>query len=330
MVKSDITFFIKTITLWICSILIVVGNAIICLRALHKVKSINSASKVFLISLQIGHLCLGLFLCIPNAIILSFTFQLSRYPWMCASYFFFSTAILAGGLMALIGVALDRFIAVLCPYIYQAKATKRNATVIVCFTWSVAVIMAIIRLYLQPYDTKSGYHFGTTSCRGQLANNTTDQTLNDTYTVLNNFTSIMTISHVSVCFIILTIVYLYLLVVSRKHAKKMALQMNAGNNETERNEMRKSQFRGIRSFLYVMTSYIIAWLPFVTILTYELIYSVQVSSNIKFVADICIYSNAYVNCIIYLRRKNDIGLVIQNELCTCCCKQTDLVEDFKA
>ena len=282
-----------------CVIIILVNGA--CIIALFRVKSMNPSTKVWMMSMLIADVCLGVFVCLPHALVGIVSARSERHQKIaCFAYFFFSTATLTIGVLSLVFIAIDRYVAVVRPFRYVETFTKSRALVLVALVWIFGLVEPNLRLILFGSDVRIGLHFGIARWCDPSGNLTTMSIKTASYK--DWMPVVVNIVFITASFLILLGIYTRLFCISQQHINKIAA-MQINNNQ---NEKRQSQFRSIRTFLFVTVTYFVAWTPFLFIMTYEMCTGVRVSEKVKFLADFLTYLNAWLNCLVYFIRNGEI------------------------
>ncbi len=140
------------------SLMAVLGNGLVLLAFIKVERLLRSQTNYFILSLAVADLLVGL-LGVPFAILTSeglpYNFHvcvimLTFLLWLCGTSTF-----------SLIGVTVDRFIAVSYPLSYQDIMTGRRAVIIIALSWVMSAIVGFLPVvgWNKGYPSQPGCYF---------------------------------------------------------------------------------------------------------------------------------------------------------------------------
>lgn len=136
-------------------ITIVCGNCLT-IAAVQLSRRLRSVvSNLFILSLAISDLLVGLTIPYHLAFYLDVTLGLSKA--LCMMKFFFNIVACCVSIWNLIAIAVDRYIAIVYPLHYSRWITKRKAVIVIMFGWISGTVMGAIPLFWNHFD-------GSTEC----------------------------------------------------------------------------------------------------------------------------------------------------------------------
>ncbi|XP_038069161.1 beta-4C adrenergic receptor-like [Patiria miniata] len=134
--------FIRCILLSITTILLLTLNPL-CLVVLRHVRSIQETTKIFLRSMTVADLGVGLFRALPmTVLVISETEHIGDA--LCKVLSFVDSILLFSPQMSLLLLTVDRYISVVHALRYPSLVTVKRACISVCCMWGVVVLMITV------------------------------------------------------------------------------------------------------------------------------------------------------------------------------------------
>ncbi|CAH1785759.1 unnamed protein product [Owenia fusiformis] len=129
----------------ILMVLICTGNIPV-LMSMYIYKCLHSVTNMFLVSLAIADLMMGLFGC-PLDILILYVMPLTyghhiQDKWLCAARLFSHDLSVGASVFSMVGIAIDRFIAVKYPLRYCDLVTHKRAGIYICIIWVYCIIVS--------------------------------------------------------------------------------------------------------------------------------------------------------------------------------------------
>ena len=137
---------ILSTTLWLVTSVLVLFLNTACFMIVGKVQDFSDTTKVFLRSMTLNDLCLGIFVYVPT---IGVSIQGGEWPFGDYCYFMGWISIVSNimSYVSVLLVTIDRYIAVVRPLRYEILLSSHRAVKIVCFSWlSVNLITFVVFL----------------------------------------------------------------------------------------------------------------------------------------------------------------------------------------
>ena len=270
---------ILSTTLWlVTSVLVLVLNAA-CFMILGRVNDFSDTTKVFLRSMTINDLCLGMFMYVP---MIGVSIQGGEWPFGDYCYFM-GWISMASNIMSYVSVLLvtiDRYIAVVRPLRYEILLSSHRAVKIVCISWLSVNLITFVALKQSNWTIT--YNRDVRAC---LLNNPSNISIYSLFTI----TAALCIATIAM--------YGHILKIARGHSIRIrALETN--DNAVPVRPSRKS----FNTALLVNGSFIICWTPGSIIAYMNVLMAIQVPQAVLVTAQIMYATQSWLNVFIYYIR----------------------------
>ena len=236
------------------AVLSIAGNAF-CLVVLNRARHLNTPTKLFLKSLTIADLCIGLFCTIPHTIISAIGHTLSEelFQKYCLLTNMASVILYIGSTLSLLFVNIDRYLAIEYPLKYMKIVTIRKARSMLFCLWNFncVVLLTLALLFLQG-TFKNDFE----SC-GPFIDDFDPEYI--------TFISIYLILFSIVPFVVTVSIYGRILFIVRRH-KKMETRLFetthiSATTQTQRT-YRRTDRKAVNTFLMITLISSAIWIPF--------------------------------------------------------------------
>lgn len=152
----------ENVVLWtlidgILFILIVCGNCLTIAAVQFSRRLRSVVSNLFILSLAISDLLVGL--TIPYHLAFYLDVTLGESHVMCIMKFFFNIVACCVSIWNLIAIAVDRYIAIVYPLHYSRWITKRKAVTVILIGWLAGCIMGAIPVFWNNWETSTECEF---------------------------------------------------------------------------------------------------------------------------------------------------------------------------
>jgi len=127
-------------------IVIVLGNVLTILAILWARKLRNIISNYFILNLAVSDLLVGVTLLYNITIYVTDELHHNNTP-LCISYIVILNLACGGSMIYLIVIAVDRYIAIVHPFCYNAYVTKKRALLVVIVAWTLVAAVSTIPIY---------------------------------------------------------------------------------------------------------------------------------------------------------------------------------------
>ncbi len=285
---------VRSVVLGVVTLVIIVGNSLV-LLVLPRMKTCKGNPRLLLTSLTIADLLAGIFVALPM------TISSVADRWVLGNIFcnFIAGARLAfniAGLLSLLAVTIDRYVAIAHPLRYNAVVTRRKCVFIVSLIWCVSVFMA--NVYGPIFGHIPAKYFSEHCiCYFTPANvNEFD------WTVVFCLTFIVVVP-----FLITATVYMKLFFILRKRAKFVAKFTNTQN----------TNIKFLTTFFLVLLYFGIAWIPYALLRFTEIATDFVPPKEVDILIEILILINNGINIFTYYFRNNDFQGAATRYLCSC-------------
>ncbi|XP_022086745.1 beta-4C adrenergic receptor-like [Acanthaster planci] len=308
--SDDIFMDILSVCIWTLTTLLILFLNSMCLILLHKVKGFSEATIVFLKSMTIGDLILGLCFYLPTVGVF---LNDRRWPYgnICCyiQAWVIRTVLPLSGASVLL-VTIDRYIAIVYPMQYETWLSLRRARIITCSVWTIANFYGLLTSILANWMQCFSQHY-----------------LICTIGEFNHSKAVITLIVIGVgTFLVITVMYIRILLIAQKHASQIAkhrpsvTSMASATDVPSPSPNRKS-FTTV--FIITMTL-LIGWLPSVIL---GLINVETPSIPLVIATQIPLASVSWLNVIVYYTRNQAFQEAAQElhlqliQYCKGCCKQ---------
>lgn len=134
---------LKHVTLPIISILMIFGNGVLIVVTLRN-KNLRTVTNFLVASLALCDLLMGC-LVIP-LLVLAEEGLLGHSPKVCLAVFCLTISNLLVSCLMLMAIAVERFVAIVCPLRHHALSTTRNAAMVIAFCWTYSIVVGCLPL----------------------------------------------------------------------------------------------------------------------------------------------------------------------------------------
>ncbi|XP_076441896.1 uncharacterized protein LOC143280955 [Babylonia areolata] len=283
----------------------VFGNSLV-LVAIMKICSLRTVTNCFIGSLAAADVLVGLI--IPPTVILSYM-GLPRNFYGCVFVNSLVVLLTNISILSLLGVAVERFVAVKNPFLYQRVMTKKRALLVVTLTWIIAIFFGLIPLM--------GWHLGSEGfefCAFSVV-------IDLRYLVYLNFFG-MTVP----LLLVMLVIYIYIFYIIRKQWQQTRYQMQLFKRNLRQH---KREVRGAKGLAYVIILFTVCWFP-VHIMNCITVFAPQNSAPFDWllVAIVLSHANSFVNPFLYAFSNSKFKYAIKRILCCERSSPTDTESTF--
>ncbi|XP_038051165.1 beta-3 adrenergic receptor-like [Patiria miniata] len=179
----------------------------LCLLVLRHVDSIHDTTKVFLRSMTVADLGVGIFLAVP----MSFGAAIGYWPFgivLCGIQAFASVSSVLGTLLSLFLLTVDRYISVVYALRYHSLVTLKRARIAVCCAWGIIVVMVSVTCVISHWQPV--YLSSLLMCAFYRDGSILDFYFSVVYSTITIF-----------CLLTVLIAYARLFSITRRHARRI-------------------------------------------------------------------------------------------------------------
>ncbi|CAH1790475.1 unnamed protein product, partial [Owenia fusiformis] len=150
-------FAIFMITLSCLLSLLICGGNVPVILSIISFKILRTANNMFLMSLAVSDLCIGMVV-LPlytiDRYMTPLVFGVIRNEYICIFKHYFNICLLGASLFTMGGIALDRFISVTRPLKYKKIVTRSRVLLFITFCWLYPVVISSFMFYkrIVPFD----------------------------------------------------------------------------------------------------------------------------------------------------------------------------------
>ena len=249
------------------------SNALV-LLAIYKDRSLRTITNCFVGSLALSDVLVGL--AVPPIAILSQE-GLPRNFTLCVMLSSLELLFANISVLNLLSVALERFLAIRNPFLYNRWLTFQRALLLVAVTWIVAILIGLI-----PVMGWNAGEKGFSVCH-------LDAVISFEYMVYLIFIVFTLPPLIAMCAI-----YFYIFTVVRKTKKAIMLLVALGRRDKIKKSLKATK-RGDRGILLVIALFILCWMPFHTINILQLLLHTPLSHELYQVAIALSHLNSALN-----------------------------------
>ena len=294
---------------------IIIGN-MFCLIVLHQSEKIRKVTRLFMISLTCADLLHGIFAALPTLLL-----QLFNYKWtlefchsMCRAASLGSMVTNFASIFSLVSVNVDRYITIEWPLKARTLLTFTKAKCIVIFIW-VGAVLTLLWNYLIKSEHPRHYNPEWILCNPMGI----DTTYKLVVTVSTCFVFFVAIPFLLTIFMqIRTVV-----IVSRHNA---SVEGYSRSSHQRRNSLRRDT-KVLKMFMIVTFTYMLTWLPIVTLTFYELHSGDKSNYYLRVLFTMLLFCNHWWNICVYVARNRTFRVtavhILTNRcpciLCKRCC-----------
>ena len=307
------------------AVLTIVGNCWCCF-VIPRARDFRKATKIFLLSLTISDLFLGVCVTIPSFVLYwSNTFTLDIDDKLCNFIGKAHLTLNKVSILSLLGVNLERYL--LCEFPLQAQSmlTTKLAKTYIGFVYIIAALFLTLYLSFPPAHS-TVFDKACLICR-------VFDNIDDVRTIIS-FTLTATI-FIVIPFIILTAMYARIYWITHRYNKRVVKYDTAHNPLSDRQECRvvcQKDAKALVTFLIVTVSYVIAWAPIISLQLYKLHSGNNATFYLESSFYILLLSSYWWNIIIYITRNQSFRKASIKLLAVCpflgCVKQYTEVSTY--
>ena len=300
--ETSLFFIILTaLLLGITALLILIGNTFV-LLILRRINTctFNDVTKLLLKSLTLSDLMVGIFV-VPAAAANMGYWANGRMPFgdiFMIVYIKVNVFTLLSGLLSLMVITIERYIAVVYSLRYTTIVTRNRARITVAIIWLVSGVFGAVA---HPLDSENNQDSGNMT---KLMNTSiTELSGSERQSEqMGEITWSTIIILVAVPVLITLIFSIKLYMIARKHAVQI---------EAQRRQFQvcKKDYKGAVTFCVVAGAFALAWLPNLALSLYRLLsYNNEKHSDVPpfyyFFVRVFIFCNSWWNVLIYYMRNN--------------------------
>ena len=274
--------------LWSCVFILTVILNIVALIVFYRTRHTHASTKVFLASLTAADLGIGFVYAAPTIFQVSLpnSFFGER---LCSIQAYVGIWLTYGALFSLLGVNVERFIAVVFPLHYPSIMTFKKATRVVCLLWCFATCYCIAFGFLSNWKAIMSIHFH--QCFPDIG-------LSKQMSMLSTLFWASTSLFVLIVFVIMCGMYCKVFVIAQRHNRRLQY---FGHSHVES--------KTAKTVFIILSVFIICWLPGIFMATFLWLFTGQVKPTtddaLKFTAHLLrllTVSNSWLDTLIYASR----------------------------
>ncbi|XP_022103738.1 histamine H2 receptor-like [Acanthaster planci] len=271
----------RTVLTALVALLIIGGNSL-CLVCLRKTDAFSGTTKVFMTSLTLADLSMGVVICTPSAISAAASrWLLGHATCLITAHLNFSLVTIS--VLSLLMVSVDRYIAVTRPLRYTTWVTTCRATTLVVAVWLSTLIISLIILI----------QCGLQVCYDAMLNiciPIKERAIN-----LHTLASFIVVTLVS--YLSCLAIYVRLYLIARDHANR--IQCVSDNVNPADRQVRHPRSKATATFAMVAVAFGLAYVPMIAIAVHFLVVGIGCSLAICGLASVFTLSNSWWNVVIY-------------------------------
>ncbi|XP_038071833.1 histamine H2 receptor-like [Patiria miniata] len=273
----------RTVLTALVALLIVCGNTL-CLICLRKTVAFPDTTKVFMTSLSVADLTMGVLICAPS------TISAAASRWLLGSVSCLVTAhlnfyLVAMSVLSLLMVSVDRYLAITRPLRYQTLLTSYRAKIVVAVVWLSALITSLVILFL------GGLHV----CYDAMLNICIPITAPGKSMNLQTLTCFVVVILVS--YLSTIAIYVRLYRIARNHANRIHDVSDQFNPDNRFH--RHPNSKATVTFAIVAIAFGVAYIPMIAIAVDFFISNKGCPLLLCGLASVCTLSNSWWNVVIY-------------------------------
>ncbi|XP_022098586.1 beta-4C adrenergic receptor-like [Acanthaster planci] len=292
---------VEGVTFVIITLLILIGNCL-CLLVLRLARSMNSVTRVLLISLTAADLLMGT---VVGAPILG-TVIANEWPYgyvFCAISASGNQICATTSLFSLLLINAERYVCISRPLRYSEIVTVNRARGAVVCVWIFALFLGLSNCFLP--GRVANYHEYLHSCFFDPSSGNPD--------VMGTLCVIL---FVFAPFPVLILMYIRIFVIARRHAKDMEARAIAMYEQAQRLSLQENgrisldqgrrrffpEYKAAKTFGIITFTYAVAWMPFFCIVIYENLTLTKAPRGLTVTAACMALSNSWLNVLVYYVR----------------------------
>ena len=198
-------------------------------------------------------------------------------------------------IFSLVVLTIDRFIAIVYSLRYPSLMTPQRSKIIVGFAWASCLVISAVSL--------GAYAPARVSQENSMC-------IRDE----PNIFEVLSVSWSAVSFSIILILYIFILKVARRQARRIAAQNQIGNPQ---NAPQPINTKSATTVIIITGTVFMCFTPgcFFQIMKVN---GIALGQNFEAIAYIIYVSNGWLNCIIYYWRNRELRQTLHNLVSSCC------------
>ncbi|XP_038059767.1 beta-2 adrenergic receptor-like [Patiria miniata] len=298
---ESLTIFANVLMILVI-ILIVLLNSF-ALFVLRRFSTLPDSTKLYMTSLTMADLCIGLFCALPNEI------EIANKRWVLGDFLCTLWGIIYPGclqisFLSLLLLTVDRFIAIVHSLRYHDIMTPRRSKITVALVWAFSLLeSAILFGFVTPATVTEETYF--------ICN----YVFRDVY----QYTAIISLA---IPLIIILVIYLYILHVARRQARRISAQQHISCSMEEQNTPQRMSTKSATTVFIITGSVVLCWTPSIILLV---LYTQQVilQEAYNVISKAVLFSNSWLNVVIYYWRKKELRQTIHQWAASLCRSQNN-------
>ncbi|XP_038642202.1 adenosine receptor A2b-like [Scyliorhinus canicula] len=261
----------------------VLGNIFVCL-AVARNRKLRTVNNYFLVSLAVADILVGA-VAIPCSL-LSYLGLPRRSYSHCILMLCVLLVLTQASIFGLFAVAVERYIAILKPFRYQAWVTPRKAGLTIIASWALAVAIGLVPLM--------GWRRGPIPCQRCFFDNVIDES----YMVYFNF-----IGCILLPLLVMFVIYAKIFLEVKKQIRRIAARHVGISAEEKRRQVVRKEIQTAMLLLIVLSCFTSCWIP-IHILHCVKLYcpSCEIPTSVTLSLILLSHINSVINPIIYVFR----------------------------
>nr|UXN85838.1 A0 adenosine receptor [Squalus acanthias] len=261
----------------------VLGNIFICFVVIRN-RKLRTVTNYFLVSLAVADILVGA-VAIPCALLSSLGLPRCSY-YLCVLMLCTLLVLTQASIFGLFAIAVERYIAILTPFRYQALVTSRNAGLVIVTSWVLAVIIGLVPLM--------GWRKIPMADERCLFDNVIDET----YMVYFNFICCMLLP-----LLIMFVIYGKIFLEVKKQIRRIAERHINISAEEKRRKIIRKEVQTATSLFIVLFCFTLSWIPLHILNCVKLSCpSCDIPASLMLTTVILSHINSVVNPIVYVFR----------------------------
>ena len=286
------------------SLIIMTSNGF-ALVVLQHMPELKDATRIFMTSLTVSDICLGLFGLLPvavNSVVM--TQEMGGVPkphlTLCVVQNATLTLLQYVDLTSVLLINAERYIACVYPLKYPIIVTRKRCLIAVAslllfwVIWATYAYLILLSNTTPVYDVRYGF------CTLYSEANVKWLIIGITCNLLVPLGIVIGI-------------YWKLMKVVKDHEERMAIDLGRGGVNQDRSN-RSSNHRALITFLLVTLSIIVGWFPYVIVVIYPTLTDNELPVELVFISQCIMYSIPWVNVLIYYMRNKQFELTAKKML----------------
>ncbi|XP_038074873.1 histamine H2 receptor-like [Patiria miniata] len=273
----------------------------ICLVVLHRASGIQETTKVFMASLTVSDICVGLLWLLPQ-LTQDFNGEWVLGSFLCTAWGV-SFPLPAGlGVLSLVLLTMDRFVAIVYSLRYPTLMTLKKAKITVAITWSLALAFCIIVFgillpsAISPVEPRN--------CGLKSSDYT------------GFFDGIIVVIF-AISLITIFILYMYILKVARQQARRIAAQNQINVDRGDRRAPQRVSTKSATTVFIITMTVCICWTPAILLSATKTIVGELRFFKFHLITNLIFITNSWLNVVIYYLRNRELRKALHELLASC-------------